>query len=261
MSRVTAFDFHNKTGRIYWADRRTQSIYSSFENGSNTVAIISSGVSIVEAIAIDWIGQNIYWADYVMQHIEVSRLDGKRRKILFNHNVTNPRALVLDPRAKSRLMFWTDWGRYPRIERANLDGTNRRAIVTSKIFWPNGLTIDLIRERLYYADAHLDFIESCDYDGRNRKQIMANNLALHHPHSLSFFEDNVFWVDRGHRKLMRTSMFNPMNATVLNGLSYRALTVKVVHELLQPDETNPCLLANCEHLCLLSRNSSSGNYR
>jgi len=39
---------------------------------------------MVESLAVDWIGQNIYWADYVMQHIEVSKLDGKRRTILFN---------------------------------------------------------------------------------------------------------------------------------------------------------------------------------
>lgn len=48
--------------------------------------IIGSGITIVEALAVDWIGLNLYWADYVMQHIEVSKLDGKRRKILFNVN-------------------------------------------------------------------------------------------------------------------------------------------------------------------------------
>jgi low density lipoprotein-related protein 2 len=84
MKYITAFDFHNQTERIFWADWTTKAIYSCYENGSDVKKIISSGVSIVEAIAVDWIGKNIYWADYVMQHIEVSRLDGKRRRILFN---------------------------------------------------------------------------------------------------------------------------------------------------------------------------------
>jgi hypothetical protein len=84
MRWLTAFDFHNRTERIYWADWRTKAIYSSFENGSDVVKIVASGVSIVETIAVDWIGQNIYWVDYVMQHIEVSKLDGKRRRILLN---------------------------------------------------------------------------------------------------------------------------------------------------------------------------------
>ena len=84
MRQVTAFDFHNKSGRVFWADKYTNAIYSAYENGSSTTRIVSSGIAMVESIAVDWIGQNIYWADYVMQHIEVSKLDGKRRTILFN---------------------------------------------------------------------------------------------------------------------------------------------------------------------------------
>lgn len=84
MRWITGFDFHNQSGRIYWSDWRTKSIYSSFENGSDVVKIVSSGVSVIETIAVDWIGQNIYWVDYIMQHIEVCRLDGKKRRILLN---------------------------------------------------------------------------------------------------------------------------------------------------------------------------------
>ena len=31
------------------------------------------------------------------------------------------------------LLFWTDWGKPPRIERAFLDGSNRKAIVTDNL--------------------------------------------------------------------------------------------------------------------------------
>lgn len=172
--------------------------------------------------------------------------------------MTNPRGLVIDPRAKSRYIFWSDWGKFPRIERANLDGRNRSAIITTKIYWPNGLAIDLIRERIYFTDAHLDYIESCDYYGRMRIQILANDLFLHHPHSLSFFENHLYWVDRGHRKLMKMNIFDSKNKTAMLDLSPNALTVKIVHGLLQPLEENPCLRSNCEHLCLLSRDSSTG---
>jgi len=98
MNYVTAFDFHNRTGRVYWADRGSHAIWSCLENGTGLVKVISSGVSMVEALAVDWVSQNLYWTDYVMEHVAVSRLDGSRRKILFSVNVTNPRGLVLDPR-------------------------------------------------------------------------------------------------------------------------------------------------------------------
>lgn len=95
MRRLTAFDFHNRTGRIYWADRSSHSIYSSFENGTNVVKLVGSGLALVESLAVDWIGQNLYWTDYLLQHIEVSRIDGKNRRILLNvTNVSNTLILI-----------------------------------------------------------------------------------------------------------------------------------------------------------------------
>ncbi|RNA04033.1 low-density lipo receptor-related 2 [Brachionus plicatilis] len=146
MQSVTAFDFHNRTGRIFWA---------------------------------------------------------------------NPRGVVLDPRSEHRLIFCTDWGKYPRIERASIDGTNRTVLISTKLYWPNGLAIDMVRERIYFADAHLDYIESCDYNGNNRVQVISNDLMLHHPHSLAFFEHNIFWLDRGHNKVLKLDRLSPKNKTTI----------------------------------------------
>ena len=44
-------------------------------------------------------------------------------------------------------MFWSDWGRYPKIERAGLDGSHRTTLHTAGVRWPNGLTIDLVTDR------------------------------------------------------------------------------------------------------------------
>ncbi len=166
---------------------------------------------------------------------------------------------MLDPRSKHRLMFWTDWGKFPRIERASMDGTQRRSIITSKLYWPNALTIDLHRERLYFADSHLDYIESCDYNGQKRVQIIGNDLLIHHPHSMAFFESMLYWVDRGHRQLIKMSRFDTKNKTVLTQLNQQALSMKIAHQLLQPYEENPCRNSNCEHLCLLGSSNSTQN--
>lgn len=53
---------------------------------------------MTESLAVDWVGRNLYWTDYVLETIEVSKLDGTHRTVLVSQNVTNPRALVLDPR-------------------------------------------------------------------------------------------------------------------------------------------------------------------
>lgn len=49
-----------------------------------------------------------------------------------------------------------------------MDGTNRSVIVEDKITWPNGLTLDFINDRIYWADAREDYIEFASLDGTNR---------------------------------------------------------------------------------------------
>lgn len=58
-----------------------------------------------------------------------------------------------------RFMYWTDWGEHPKIERANLDGTDRLVLLNSSLGWPNGLAIDHAAGKLYWGDANTDKIE------------------------------------------------------------------------------------------------------
>ena len=62
--------------------------------------VISGGVGVTEALAVDWVGRNIYWTEYVLETVEVASMDGAHRTVLFSQNVTNPRAIVLDPSAE-----------------------------------------------------------------------------------------------------------------------------------------------------------------
>ena len=59
-------------------------------------------------------------------------------------------------------MYWTDWGATPKIERANLDGGDIRTLVQGQLKWPNGLVIDVTSQRLFWADAGVDKIETSD---------------------------------------------------------------------------------------------------
>lgn len=58
-------------------------------------------------------------------------------------------------------LFFTDWGHHAFIGRIGLDGTNFSRIVLyeNKLVWPNALTIDYFSDKLFWADAHLDYIE------------------------------------------------------------------------------------------------------
>lgn len=56
-------------------------------------------------------------------------------------------------------MYWTDWGQVPKIERAGMDGSHRQTIVSYDVKWPNGLTLDLVRKRVYWVRQVLQFGE------------------------------------------------------------------------------------------------------
>ena len=50
-----------------------------------------------------------------------------------------------------RHMYWTDWGLHSRIEKAAMDGSFRRRLVSTGLgAWPNGLAIDPKSEALIF---------------------------------------------------------------------------------------------------------------
>jgi len=74
-------------------------------------------------------------------------------------------------------MYWTDWGVEAKIESAALDGTDRKVVVDSSLVWPNGLAIDRLEHRLYWADAELDRIEMAYVNGSGRRVLVSEDLS------------------------------------------------------------------------------------
>ena len=90
-------------------------------------------------------------------------------------------------------MYWTDWGKQPKIERTALDGSQRMTLVNSSLGWPNGITIDFNDQKIYWADAKLDKIEAMNLDGSNRRLVLGENLP--HVFGLTWLGDRLYWTD------------------------------------------------------------------
>jgi sugar lactone lactonase YvrE len=71
-------------------------------------------------------------------------------------------------------MYWSDWGKNPKIEIAALDGLERRVLISTNLTWPNGLAIDFEKNRLYWADGGTSKIEYSDLDGNQRTTIISS---------------------------------------------------------------------------------------
>lgn len=68
-------------------------------------------------------------------------------------------------------IFWTDRGEPPKIESANLDGSNRKVLVSKDLLWPLGIAVDHANERIYWTDTKAHTVETSDFDGNDRKVV------------------------------------------------------------------------------------------
>lgn len=64
-------------------------------------------------------------------------------------------------------MFWTEIGNVVKIERAGMDGSERKAVVNSSLGWPGGVAVDTISDRVYWTDERLRSIGSATLDGED----------------------------------------------------------------------------------------------
>lgn len=250
---AAALDFYYAEGLIFWTDFGLEMIKGMYINNSKTERdIITTGLLSPDGLACDWLGKKLYWTDSDTNRIEVSNLDGSYRKVLFWKDLDQPRAIALVP--MDGLMFWTDWGEMPKIERASMNGNHstRKIIVKENIFWPNGLTIDYETKRIYWADAKLKFISGMDFDGHSRKVIV--NRDLPHPFSLTLYHDRLYWTDWQTRTVQSCNKYDGHQKKNVIGGSLSPMGIHVYLNERQPNGPTPCDDDNggCSHLCLMS---------
>ena len=97
----------------------------------------------------------------------------------------------------NRYMYWTYWGWYRGIERADMDGTNRRVITRYRLLYPNGLTLDVSRNWLYWIDTSYGKLEVYEFPSNTRRTIIPayREPLLTSPLGLTFYGSNFFWTD------------------------------------------------------------------
>jgi low density lipoprotein-related protein 2 len=149
-----------------------------------------------------------------------------------------PRELAVNP--IKRYLYWIDYGQYPRIGKAFLDGSNWSPIVTSGISTPRDLTIDLATHDIYWVDSKLDTIQKVSYIGGNREIIRRN---LPNPMGVAIFGGDVYWVDRNLATVFRANKLSgntSLPIPVRTNLQKLRDIVIFDQSSQPPDPTNPC---------------------
>ncbi|KAK4317513.1 hypothetical protein Pmani_011404 [Petrolisthes manimaculis] len=118
-------------------------------------------------------------------------------------------------------------------------------LLNKNISQPRGLSIDPFEGArwLFWTDW-----------GENPRieRVLTGSHYLLHPHSLSIFEDNVYWTDCQLNRVFSAHKFRGDSETVVSHLVSQPLSIHVHHPVLQPSETNPCASNPCVHICLLN---------
>ncbi|XP_015214111.2 low-density lipoprotein receptor-related protein 1B isoform X2 [Lepisosteus oculatus] len=256
LNNVIAIDFDYRKEFIYWIDSSRPNgrrINRMRLNGSDLKVVHRSAVP--SALAVDWIGKNLYWSDTEKKTLEVSKVNGLYPTILVSSGLKNPKDLALD--TQSGYVFWIDCCEYPHIGRIGMDGTNQNVIIDTEVSRPAALMIDYVNKRLYWADDnHVLF---SNLDGSKRYKVP--NQDIQGVMGLTLFEDYVYWTDGKSKSLHRAHKTSGAESISLLS-SWQAITdIQVYHPFRQPDvPKHPCQVTNggCSHLCLLS---PSGGYK
>uniref|UniRef100_A0A3B4ZA40 Low density lipoprotein receptor n=1 Tax=Stegastes partitus TaxID=144197 RepID=A0A3B4ZA40_9TELE len=254
LKNVVALDMNMAAKEIYWSDISQKKIYrtsmDSAEDSTYHHTVIDSDVDAPEGIAFDWIHRNLYWTDSVRSTISVVTADGSRRKTLFRRDLLKPRAIVVDPH--SNFIYWTDWGNPAKIEKGGLNGGDRTALVTDNIEWPNGITLDLLNQRLYWVDSKLHTLSSIDVQGGGRRTLIVDEHKLAHPLGLTVFEERVFWTDVSNNAILSANRLTGDDIAPLAEHLSSPEDIILYHNLKQPAGRDWCQVNNggCEFLCL-----------
>ncbi|XP_049541327.1 low-density lipoprotein receptor-related protein 4 [Anopheles darlingi] len=251
---TVAVDWCSRTNVIYWTDVGKSMISRAFINGSGQEPIIRSNLISPAGLAFDWITEKIYWTDPGTNRIEAATTDGRHRALLIWERLDKPRDIVVHP--GEGYMFWSDWGSNPLIERAGMDGSGRYTLVSENLQWPNGLALDVDKQRLYFLDGGTKSLEYVNYDGTGRNRLLQE--GLHHPFGLDVYERRVYWTDWDTHSIQVADMYTGQDRRTILANNSDLMDIRVFHRN-RRDTPNPCAHNNggCSYICLLNPTSYS----
>ncbi|NWI56611.1 NID2 protein, partial [Calyptomena viridis] len=182
--------------------------------------LLSLHGSIVVGIDYDCREKMIYWTDVAGRTISRASLEpGAEPETIITSGLISPEGLAVDH--LRRAMFWTDSG-LDKIERARLDGSERRVLFDTDLVNPRAIAVDPIRGNLYWTDWNREApkIETSTVDGANRRVLVHTDIGL--PNGLTFdpFSKLLCWADAGTKHLECTFPDGTGRRVIQNNLNY-----------------------------------------
>uniref|UniRef100_A0A672QF04 Low density lipoprotein receptor-related protein 2a n=1 Tax=Sinocyclocheilus grahami TaxID=75366 RepID=A0A672QF04_SINGR len=168
-SIVVGIDYDCRERKVYWTDLAGRTINrASLEPGSEPEIIINTALTSPEGLAIDVARRRLFWVDSTSDKIETTNLDGSDRRVLFDTDLVNPRAIIVDSptgyrRNHSKMLIWF-LIIINRLECISPNGTGRR-VVHSNLSYPFSMVA--FSNHYYYTDWRRDGVIALSRDNQS----------------------------------------------------------------------------------------------
>ncbi|XP_023239238.1 low-density lipoprotein receptor-related protein 6-like [Centruroides sculpturatus] len=157
---------------LYWTDTGTDRIEVSRLNGTSRKILITENLDEPRAIVLDPVEGYMYWTDWGSKPmIERAELDGTHRTTIINTSLDWPNGLAID--YEKRKLYWGD-AKLDKIEMANLDGSDRRVLVSDQLSHIFGFS--LLGDFVYWTDWQQRSIERVHKETGDMRETIIDQL-------------------------------------------------------------------------------------
>ncbi|KAF9815508.1 hypothetical protein SFRURICE_019150 [Spodoptera frugiperda] len=186
---IQGLAFDPVKGLLFWTDTNDRSIYwislkPGYKNHLYGNLLIKMDDELPRAIAVDSCRGYVYWTNTNVKKptIERALYDGTKREVIVDNNIYMPVSLAIDQQTKK--LYWADdrEGIHYSIESADLDGTNRKTLLTGIHHQPNTLTVS--KDSIYWVD----------WGFKSVWQLPKNPPIEPEPVQISSFPENPFGI-------------------------------------------------------------------
>ena len=219
---ATAFSIVRTTGQLKtkapldFEKKNAYTVTVTVSDGGRTDAITVTIIitDVEERLADGMEGLLIYWTEdrddtSIIRLLEVT--SGQTRNIVTGLGSLPPNDLAIDP--LGRKVYWSDDFLADRIQRANLDGTDRQDVVGG--LSPTGISLDVSAGKIYWV--RRGKIQRADLDGANVEDVV---IGLDRPVDVAVdaWDGKIYWTSTRGKKIQRADLDGANVEDVITGL-------------------------------------------
>ncbi|CBY35804.1 unnamed protein product [Oikopleura dioica] len=205
--REPSFDFHYKNDMIFFfAKEKYTTLYKAQRKKTGKfrkpVAITNVGLEGAVKLAVDWIGNSVYWTNNILHRVEQILDDGSIRRTIVN-DCDRPHAIAVD--SSAGFIFYSDLSTsddFASLNRVDMSGENKVSVLGphSEFTQILSISLDTTNEEMYLLDEMSNSIVRVPYDGTRAEIIYCNNESGRCNEtplitSISFYHSVIYWSE------------------------------------------------------------------